>query len=165
MEAVQYRTADADVPFARSKSPAVQLGPQADVRIYVRNIPPEQIVTSMSNRDWLHELASSYGPVSMVELIPSTIASGRVSGFIHMSYEAQADNFIKQLCNISINDTFLFAKKEEVRAITQRVLPRQPSVPKPRVTVDEEGYATHVAHRRTTTTASTAVSKVAVPMG
>eukprot|EP00966_Prymnesium_polylepis_P094056 2177367-Prymnesium_polylepis.1 len=104
MEAVQYRTADADVSFARSKSRAIQLGPPVDVRIYVRNIPPEQIVTSMSNRDWLRELASSYGPVSMVELIPSTIASGRLSGFIHMSYEAQADNFIKHLCNISIDD-------------------------------------------------------------
>eukprot|EP00966_Prymnesium_polylepis_P164500 3802963-Prymnesium_polylepis.1 len=70
----------------------------------------------------------------MVELIPSTIASGRVSGFIHMSYEVQADNLIKQLCNISIDDKFLFAKKEEeVRALKpQRVLPRQPSVPKPR---------------------------------
>jgi hypothetical protein len=119
----------------------------------------------MSNKDWLRELASSYGPVSMVELIPSTIASGRVSGFIHMSYEVQADNLIKQLCNISIDDKFLFAKKEEVRALKpQRALPRQPSVPKSRVTVDEEGYATHVSRRRTTT-ASTAVAKVAAPVG
>eukprot|EP00966_Prymnesium_polylepis_P065363 1517273-Prymnesium_polylepis.1 len=97
----------------------------------------------------------------MVELIPSTIASGRLAGFIHMSYEVQADNFIKQLCNISINNKFLFAKKEV--PLTQRVLPRQLSVPKPRVTVDEDGYATHVSHRRTTTTASTAVARVAAP--
>eukprot|EP00666_Eupelagonemidae_sp_cell4sb_P013787 gene13787-4888_t len=164
LETVQYRTAHDDVPSARSKTPPLPLGSETDVRIYVRNIPPEQIVESMSNQDWLRELASSYGPVSMVELIPSTIASGRLSGFIHMSYEVQADNFIKQFCNISINKKCLFAKKEEVRALMpQRVLPRQPSVPKPRVTVDEEGYATHVSQRRTTTTASTAVARVAAP--
>eukprot|EP00966_Prymnesium_polylepis_P317482 7334929-Prymnesium_polylepis.1 len=62
MKTVQYRTADADVPSARSKTPPLPLGSQTDVRTYVRNIPPEQIVESMSNQDWLRELASSYGP-------------------------------------------------------------------------------------------------------
>ena len=129
-------------PVSKSRSAPIKAGPLKDVRIYLSNLPPNDISAHMTNAAWLRQFAGQYGEVQIVDIIASRVASGSKIGFIHMSSEAHADEFIKHINCLRLNGKWVKAHKEKV--CEAPTVKKDRSLPKLRgtVSVDSDGFVT-----------------------